>query len=85
MQCPVSSDENVSEVSGAEVGHQVGGTRFAVVENGVLWNVAQQGYDSESRKEAVTRAAISLFSFFFCIFLSSLLSLHFLQGFSIAK
>lgn len=41
MQRPVSSDQNVSEVSGAEVGPQVRGSRFAVVENGVLSKVAQ--------------------------------------------
>ena len=33
------------EVSGAEVGHQMGGSRLALVENGELLSVAQLGCD----------------------------------------
>lgn len=58
----MSSDENISVTWGSKwsrVGHQTGGSRLVVMENGELLSVAQESHDNESEKEGVTRAVIS--------------------------
>lgn len=45
-QCPAMTVSwRPEDVSGAEVGHQMGGSGLAVEENGELWSVAQSGCD----------------------------------------